>query len=444
MRNTVLLVVLCLGLAGIMREPRAEDESIPPHFHQPLTLVQLTSLAQENNPSTKVAWAQIQESDAGVALARAGYWPQVTGQINAQRSSFVNFSGTSSGSQTRYGPSVSLSYLLWDFGNRAGGLDSAKFTLASARLARNQTLQDVILKVEQDYYQVSGLRALVDANKQSVQDAEASLDAAHQRQRTGLATIGDVYQAEAALAGVRLALQQTEGQLAAARGQLATTVGYSPDVNLPLAPWHKKIDIALPKQSIADLLDQARNVHPSLLAAKANQQAALANLEATRAKGLPSLSFDANAGITRTVGVADSSNYSAGITVSIPIFAGFGDQAAIRQAQARVDVEQATVDQLRQQVELEVWQAYQNLKTTSATLDTSAAQLKSARQATEVASARYKAGLASILDVLSAQSTLATARAQQVQAQLNWFAGLAALGHAVGGLAVTANGQEMR
>lgn len=441
MRRAALLAVLCFGLVGIAYEAQANDDLPPPHFSQPLTLVQLTSLAQENNPSTKVAWAQIQESEAGVALARAGYWPQISGQVGAQRSSFVNFSGTSSGSQTRYGPSVSLSYLLWDFGNRAGGLEGAKFALTSARLARDQTLQDVILQVEQGYYQVSGLQALVDANEQSVKDAEASLDAAHQRQRTGLATIGDVYQAEAALAGARLTLQQTEGQLAAARGQLATTVGYSPDVNLPLAPWQKKIVAELPKQSVTDLLEQARNVHPSLLAAKAKQQAALANLEAIRARGLPSLSFDANAGITRTVGVADSSSYSAAVTVSIPIFAGFGDQAANRQAQAQVDVEKASVDQLRQQVELEVWQAYQNLKTTATTLDTSAAQLKSARQADEVASARYKAGLASILDVLSAQSTLATARAQHVQAQLNWFAALAALGHAVGGLNATTDGQ---
>ncbi len=443
MQKAVLRVVLCLGVAGIVPETLAEGDPPPPHFSQPLTLVQLTSLAQENNPSTKVAWAQIQQSEAGVALARAGYWPQITGQVSAQRSSFVNFSGTSSGSQTRYGPSVSLSYLLWDFGNRAGALDGAKFALASARLARNQTVQDVILQVEQNYYQVSGLRALADAGEQSVKDAAASLDAAHQRQRTGLATIGDIYQAEAALAGAKLTLQQTEGQLAAARGQLAITVGYSPDVTLPLAPWQEKIVAELPKQSVTDLLEQARNVHPSLLAAKAKQQAAQANLETTRAKGLPSLSFDVNAGFTRTVDVADSSSYNAALTVNIPLFAGFGDQAANRQAEAQVDVENATVDQLRQEVELEVWQAYQNLKTTAATLDTSAAQLKSARQADEVASARYKAGLASILDVLSAQSTLATARAQQVQAQLNWFAAQAALGHAVGGLNVPADGEGM-
>jgi len=47
---------------------------------------------------------------------------------------------------------------------------------------------------------------------------------------------------------------------------------------------------------------------------------------------------------------------------------------------------------------------------------------------------RYKNGLDSILDVLSAQATLANARVQQVQARLNWFAALAAMGHAMGGL----------
>jgi len=81
-----------------------------------------------------------------------------------------------------------------------------------------------------------------------------------------------------------------------------------------------------------------------------------------------------------------------------------------------------------------VWQAYQNLRTAAATLDSSAAQLKSAELAAEVANARYKSGLATILDLLSAQTTLANARVQQVQARLDWAAGRTALGHAVGGL----------
>lgn len=427
----ISLVALVLSALALPTLAWAGDA---PVFKQPLTLVQLTAIAQENNPTTQAAWAALRQSEAGVALARAGYWPTLSASVTAQRSRFINFSGFSSGAQTRYSPGISLSYLLWDFGNRAGTLEGAKYALTAARLSRDQAIQDVMLQVEQDYYQTIGLQALVDADRQALKDAETSLDAAQGRQHSGLATVGDVYEAEAATAGARLTLQQAQGQLASARGQLASAVGYSPDTELPLAPWDKAVKPQLPPQPVADLIEQARKAHPSLLAAKAQIGASLANLEAVRARGLPTLALSGQAGMTHVASQGNSSSYSAALTLSVPLFAGFGDQAANRQAEAQIDVQRANADELRQQVEVEVWQAYQNLRTAAATVETTATQLKSARQAADVARARYKTGLDSILDVLSAQSTLANARVQQVQAQLNWFAALAALGHAVGGL----------
>jgi outer membrane protein TolC len=56
----------------------------------------------------------------------------------------------------------------------------------------------------------------------------------------------------------------------------------------------------------------------------------------------------------------------------------------------------------------------------------------SARQSEEVASGRYKEGVGSILDLLSAQRTLAVARAEQVNARLSWFITLTQLAHDVG------------
>jgi len=409
----------------------------PPDINQPLTLVQLTDIALQNNPQTKISWASIRESRAGVQLAKAGYWPLITANYNYQRNRQVNFTGGSVGAQTRYGPSISLSYLLWDFGARSGRLDAAKYALTAADLSNNQTMQDVILQVEQDYYQVLGLQALRDADEQNLKDAQTNLDAAQQRKQSGLATIGDVYQAQAALAGAQLALQQTEGNLAVARGQLAIAAGFNADTKLTLAPWQPEVTPQLPAEDITQLLKQARSARPELLASKAREQQAVSSLEATRGKGLPTLSLNANAGrntsvIGNTRNSADS--YSAGLNLSIPLFAGFGDQAAEHQAQAAIDLAKANTEQLQQQVELEVWQAYQNVHTAATTLSTTAAQLKSAQQAADVTSARYKNGLNSILDVLTAQATLANARVQHVQAKLNWFAALAALGHAVGGL----------
>lgn len=431
----VLGLLLLAGTAAAVDQPVSAPP--PPQFTKPFTLVELTDLALRHNPQTQIAWAEIRSSAAGVELARAGYWPQITGSYSITRSRTTNFTGGANQAQTRYGPSISLSYLLWDFGSRSGALDAAKFSLAAVQLSNNQTIQDVILAVEQDYYQVLGLQALAAADELSLKDAEASLDAAQQNQKSGLATVGDVYQAEAALAGTQLTLQQAQGSLAIARGTLMVEVGFPADTNFELVPLKPVSAPQMPSQTLDTLMAQAQQARPELLASKASEQAAIANLEATKGRGLPSLSLSASAGNTRTSlpnETLSSNSYQAGLTLSIPLFTGFSNQAANRQAQAAVDISQATSTQLQQQVELEVWQAYQNLHTAAVTIKTSAAQLKSAEQAETVTSARYQGGLDTILDLLTAQATLASARVQQIQAQLNWSTALAALGHAVGGL----------
>lgn len=409
----------------------------PPHFDQPLTLVQLTDLALKNNPSTQIAWAQIRNSEAGLELARAGYWPQLELDYGLSRAKQTTVGGVTNGPNTSYGPSLSLSWLLWDFGSRSGRADAAKFAVTAAQLDANQTVQDLILQVEQDYYQVLGLQALQDADAQSVQDASANLDAANQRRNAGLATLGDVYQAEAALATAQLALQTTAGQLAVARGQLAIAVGYDADTALPVASLEKQVTAKMPDESVRSLLDKAEGARPELLASKAQEQQAVADLEAANGGGWPSLTLSGSTSRTTfklAGGNVTNKDYNAGLTLSFPLFTGFANQAASRQAQAQVDISQANTHQLVQAVQLEVWQAYQNMHTAVTTLDTAETGLKSAQQAADVTNARYKNGLDSILDVLSAQATLANARVQEVQARLNWFAAMAAMGHAVGGL----------
>lgn len=439
-----LLTVILASALGLVASPAGADPA--PHFDQPLTLVQLTDLALSNNPSTRIAWAEVRNSDAGVELARAGYWPQLAVTYGYERLKSSSGNSTVAVLQKRYGPSVDLSWLLFDFGTRSGTVDAAKYSRTASELDANQTLQDLILQVEQDYYLVLGLQAVQDADVQSVKDANANLDNANQRKSSGLATIGDVYQAQAALAGAKLALQTAQGQLASARGTLAIALGYPADTDVPLAPWESEIDAKMPAPNIHDLLAEAAGARPELLAAKAQQQAAVSGLEAARGRGWPSLTLNGSAGRTTTEINANkntANTYDADLTLSFPLFSGFANQAAVRQAQAAVDVADATNEQLVQAVQLEVWQAYQNMRTAVSNLDTADLQLQSSQQAADVTQARYKNGLDSILDVLSAQATLANARVQQVQARLNWFAALAAMGHALGGLDVPKDKVEL-
>ena len=62
------------------------------------------------------------------------------------------------------------------------------------------------------------------------------------------------------------------------------------------------------------------------------------------------------------------------------------------------------------------------------------ALVASAEQSERVALGRYKAGVGSVLDVLSAQSALASARVQRIQAEMDWNVYRASLAQAMGSL----------
>jgi len=127
-------------------------------------------------------------------------------------------------------------------------------------------------------------------------------------------------------------------------------------------------------------------------------------------------------------------NYSGSLLFSVPIFTGFSQRYNEEQARADEETAQARLNSLQQQVVLEVWTSYYNLKTAEQRVRTSQDLLKSATESYEVALGRYKAGVGSILDLLSAQSALESARAQRVQATADWYVSLAALARDTGTL----------
>jgi outer membrane protein TolC len=83
-------------------------------------------------------------------------------------------------------------------------------------------------------------------------------------------------------------------------------------------------------------------------------------------------------------------------------------------------------------VALEVWRAYQDLRTQDQSLSTAADLQASAQEAYNAALARYKAGVGTLIDLLNAQTTLASASLQQIRARLDWNVAKATLARAIG------------
>jgi outer membrane protein len=148
---------------------------------------------------------------------------------------------------------------------------------------------------------------------------------------------------------------------------------------------------------------------------------------------LPSLGLSANAARTYATTIPDGANsYSFSLGLSIPIFSGFSRRYDLRAAQYAAEAAGARAESLRQQVIFQVFSAYHSLQTATRRVRTTQDLLASATQSNEVALGRYKAGVGSVLDLLAAQTALADARAQRVDARLAWSVSLAQLAHDAG------------
>jgi outer membrane protein len=129
-----------------------------------------------------------------------------------------------------------------------------------------------------------------------------------------------------------------------------------------------------------------------------------------------------------------STTYSVGVNLSVPLFDG-GRLAAEARAAAR-DAErlQAEAESQRSRVALEVTEAYHDVRYVLAQREGVAVQFDSADESARAAEARYKAGVGSLLEWLTAQADLARARQAQAQADSDWLAAFSRLNHALGRL----------
>lgn len=402
-----------------------------------LGLLDVVNLALCNNPQTRVAWASSRVQAAQVGVSKASYLPTAALSATATH----NLSGSTTGvnlsrSTTSVDQSnidVTLSYLLYDFGSRAANLENARQLLAAASATQDSTVQAVFLAAVQAFYQAQATYAALDAALESERAAKESFAAAEARYNAGSATPADKLQAQTAYSQATLNRITIEGNQKNAQGALANVLGLDANRNVSLATANT---MAIPNSFEGDinaLIEEARQRRPDLQAAASQVKAAEASADAARAAGRPSISLTASANQYNIAGI-NSHGSLVGINLSVPIFSGYATTYRVRAAEAQVDVRNGQLEQLRLQVALDVWTAYQHLTTATQSLRTTADLLNSAEQSARVALGRYKAGVGSILDVLNAQSALASARQQRIQSTFDWNINRATLAQAMGSL----------
>ena len=414
--------------------------AIPEQYLRPgatLSLEQVIDVALSNNPVTRTAWYQARAAAANLGAKKSAYLPDLELHADITRQKQTSVGSRFVTLQTTYGPSLNLSWLLFDVGGRAADVDEARHALFVADWTHDAVIQNLVLQVEIAFYQYQNAKGQALAAEVTLKQAQESLAAADERHRSGVATIADVLQARTAVSQAELALETARGAIQTLRGALATAAGVSPNVPVDVAELPRDVSVEEVAETVDVLIDRAQSQRPDLAAARFEVLRAQSHVRSVRAEGLPSLSAAGSASrvyFYNSTGLPFANNYSGSILFRFPVFTGGRNTYETLEAREQARAAEGQAETPQAQVVLQVWTSYYNLRTAAQRVKTARDLLASATQSQEVAAGRYKAGVGSIIDLLVAQSAYANALAQETQARSDWFVALAMLAHDTGSL----------
>ncbi len=462
MKPVASLLPLVMVLAGCVSAPAPKSVSTPwtppkdaqtslnswqvlrdrhPDLSKPLTLAELADIALKNNPASSKAWNDARIAAAQVKQAEGYFMPTVTAVGSVTRQKVSSSVDQLDQDYLGYGPGLQMNYLIFNFGGgREAAVEQAMQSVYAANYTFNSVLQGVLLAVQNAYFGLVSAQAGIEAAQTQLKDAQTALEFAKVRRDNGVGRELDVLQAQALVDQAAFLLAGAEGAEKTALAALTQAVGLPADAAVKIAAPSQELPAALDSARLTQMIDAALGRRPDIAAMRARLKASEAAIKVAGAPNWPSLY--ANGHATRDYNhiwagqfVAEHDwNYGVGLSLQWTLFDGMQTKYAKKAAQAQSESVRSQLQQAELAASAAVWSGHQNYRTALKKVQASGALLKSAQAAYDLALDSYKAGLLSILDLLTAEAQLALARSQAIGARQDAFTALAALAYASGTL----------
>ncbi|MDR0392952.1 MAG: TolC family protein [Puniceicoccales bacterium] len=399
------------------------------------SLVELIEIGLKFNPQTKHAWWHAKEAFAKQGRAEASFFPHVDVSANINREQVGKSASQPMQRIDNWGPAVTLTYKVFQFGTDTAAAKSAAHLLHAANYAFNRQLQTTVFEIQQAFYNFSSAYAKIEARESCLQDATLSFEAVSQRKENGLARIQDVLLAKADKLQAEYELQAAKADLESCRATLTTTVGVPIAADFSIETDYLNTETQKPFRDIEDLMQEVLNERADLLANEATLEAKKWSQKATHRSSLPSLSLQAQ---TNALKYRHNShwqrNYGLSAGIQWNIFSGFDSQYSELASYTQWKEQKYTLRQQKLEALRQTWATFHAFQSSIQLSEASKALEEAAQEALNAIRTGYNTGINSLLDLLAAQKTLANARLNHIQAKTNVKLNLVQLAYITGQL----------
>jgi len=391
-----------------------------------LSLSDAINLALQNNLSTLSAQEERRAANGFSQQARSALLPNISGvsyqanltenlaALGFQPGTIPGFTNSFIGPFNNFDARARLVQNIFDLSvirNYQSSRQGVRVAEFRQRLAREQVSE----ATARTYLETLRSERNVAAAQANVTLADALLKLAQDQRNAGVATGTDVTRAETRLAQERVDLFQAQTTAEQARLNLQRVIGVP--LGSPLVLIDQLTFTAEPLPQIDSAVTDALSHRAEVLISEA--QVSMFELERKSVKDeyLPSLQFLGDygvSGITPTDTALPTRRVA--VQVNVPIFNGGLTQGRLTVASSRAHEAELQLGSVRGQVEQDVRLAISTLRTSLERVRAADESMRLAERELEMSRDRFRAGVADNLEVINAQTSLANARASQVQA----------------------------
>ena len=402
--STFLIAFVCVCAPLHAQQTIAATSSPMPT----LTISQAEQLAIEHNPQISIARLLELAQKQVTREVRSAELPAATGSLTAVDShdgSRITAGALNNPSiYDRAAGGVTVSQIITDFGRTHNLILSAKSQDRAQMQAQRATTADIMLAVDQAFYQALTNQAVLKVAEQTVAARQATADQISALTNAKLKSTLDSSFANVELSQAKLLLLDAQNNAQDAMANLNALLGSESDEQFLLLD-EATSDAQPAPENAEPLLELAFKARPDLAALNENYTAARQFSNAEHALARPTVSALAAAGGTpvRSDQITSSWYGAVGANVSIPLFNGFLFSARAHEADLRANAAQEQVRNLRELIARDVrtavlaaQSAYQRIEVTRQLRDQS-------NLALELAQTRYDLGLSGIVELSQAQ-----------------------------------------
>jgi outer membrane protein len=439
--HTGAVAGLCLTAAAIGMAGSAAADTLE------WALVQ----AYQNNPSLNAQRAALRATDENVPQALSGYRPKVSVTANAGFN-YTNATAefpTSKGVQTvppfaetfvSRGVGAQATQTLFNGFQTANRTRQAESQVMGARETLRVTEQQVLLDAATAYMNLLRDQAILDLNRRNVEVLTEQLKQTRDRFNVGEVTRTDVAQAESRLAAGRSALLGAQSNFVTSQADYRRVIGVDPGRLAPGTPVDR-----LSPPTLARAIKEGQAQNPSVLAAMYGVDVAELAVKISEGALYPNLTLSASATTATNPAFEVLQQTAASVVgqLTIPIYQGGGEYAAIRQTKESVGQQRLNLDVNRDEARATVVASWGQLDAAKAQIEATTAQVNAAEIALNGVREEARVGQRTTLDVLNAQQELVNARVALVTAQHDRVVASYTLLAATGGLSMPRLGLDV-